>query len=231
MNNKLRIGMLLFAVCLVPGSMRAQSTPSPVSPFNASPGMQGETDAQQTGTEETLPHQSSPPAEDVSLSTYKDPAPVYVSALDGTGLISQDEALRGRLLVGANSSGGYDTNPNGLANAPKSGVFLFSPFVGMQGNSPNLHYVVQYQPTFRRFTSSSYDAGSMHVGSGFIAGRLNERWNWDAQVLGRHGQDSISMLAPQQSVPIGDVPGTGPANNAFNPKVMPPGAPPTPQGM
>lgn len=219
MNNRLRIGMLLLAACLVPGSMRAQSTSSPVSPSNASPGMQGETDAQQTETDDTLQHKSSQPAEDVSVSTNKDPAPVYVSALDGTGLISQDEALRGRFLLGLNYSGGYDTNPNGLINAPKSGVFAFSPYLGMQGNSPNLHFVVQYQPTFRRFTSSSYDAGSMQVGSGYIAGRLNERWDWDAQVLGRHGQDSISMLAPQQSVPIGDVPGTGPASNAFNPNL------------
>jgi hypothetical protein len=76
---------------------------------------------------------------------------------------------------------------------------------------------VQYQPTFRRYTSSSYEGGSMHLASGNIAGRLNERWSWDAQALGRHGQDSIGMLAPQQSVPIGDVPGTGPNSNAYNP--------------
>jgi hypothetical protein len=217
MNNRLRIGMLLLAVCLVPGSMWAQSTSSPVSPSDASPGMQGETDAQQTGTEDTLQHLSPPPAEDVSLSTNNDPAPVYVSALDGTGLISQDEALRGRLLLGVNYSGGYDTNPDGLENAPKSGAFLISPFVGLQGNRPNLHYVVQYQPTFRHYTSSSYDGGSMQVGSGNIFGRMNERWSWDGLVLGRHGQDSIGLLAPQQSVPVGDVPGTVPAANAFNP--------------
>jgi hypothetical protein len=178
-----------------------------------------ETDAQQTGTEDTLPHMSSQPAEDVSLSTNKEPAPVYVSALDGTGLISQNEAQRGRFLIGAKFSGGYDTNPSGLEDAPKSGVYLFSPFLGLQGNSANLNYVVQYLPTFSRYTSSSYDAASMHVASGNIAGHLNERWNWDAQVLGRYGQSSISQFAPQQSVPIGDVPGTAPAGNAFNPNV------------
>jgi hypothetical protein len=219
MNNRLRIGMLLLTVCLVPGSMRAQSTSSPVSPSDPSPGTQGETDAPQTGTEDSLQHLSPPPAEDISLSTNKDPAPVYVSALDGTGLISQNEAQRGRFLIGANFSGGYDTNPTGLENAPKSGEFLLSPFVGLQGNSANLHYVVQYLPTFSRFTSSSYDAGSMHLGSGNIAGRLNERWNWYGEVLGRHGLQSISQSGPQQSVPIGDVPGTAPAGNAFNPNL------------
>jgi hypothetical protein len=217
MRSNLKIGMLLLAMCFATGSIRAQSA-SPAVSQSTTAGT-GEVDAQQAGSDETVPRKSSPPAEDVPLSKDTNGEPVYVPALDGTGLISQDEALRGRLLIGANYSGGYDTNPNGLENAPKSGVFLFSPFVGMQGNSANLHYVVQYQPTFRRFTSSSYNAGSMQVGSGNIAGRLNERWNWDAQVLGRHGQDSINMLAPQQSVPIGDVPGTGPAENAFNPNL------------
>jgi hypothetical protein len=181
--------------------------------------MQGETDAQQTETEETLPRRSSPPAEDVSLSTNKEPAPAYVSALDGTGLISQNEAQRGRYLIGAIFGGGYDTNPNGLENAPKSGVFLLSPYLGLQGNSENLHYVVQYLPTFSRYTSSSYGAYSMHRGAANIAGRLNERWNWYADILGRHGQQSVSQSAPQQSVPIGDVPGTAPAANAFNPNL------------
>jgi hypothetical protein len=216
MRSNLRIGMLLLAVCFASGSMRAQSASPSISQSTAPAGT-GETDAQQAGSDETVPRKSSPPADDVPPSWSNNTAPEsYVPALDGTGLIGHDEALRGRLLLGANYSGGYDTNPNGLQNAPKSGAFLFSPFVGMQVNSANLHYIVQYQPTFRRYTSS-YQGGSMQVGSGNIAGRLNERWNWDAQVLGRHGQDSIGMLAPQQSVPIGDVPGTGPAGNAFNP--------------
>jgi hypothetical protein len=218
MSNNMRIGMLLLTVCIGTGPLGAQST-SPSSSQAAAEAGTGETDAQQTGTDDRVPRKTPPPAEDVALPKDTDTGPVYVPALDGTGLISQDAARRGRLLLGANYSGGYDTNPNGFENAPKSGVFLFSPFLGMQGNSANLHYVVQYQPTFRRFTSSSYNTGSIQVGSGNIAGRLNERWNWDAQVLGRHGQDSISMTAPQQSVPIGDVPGTGPANNAFNPNL------------
>jgi hypothetical protein len=218
MSNNLKIGMLLLAVCFATGSIQAQTTAPSASQPTGGAGT-GATDAQQTATDETAPRKSPPPADDVPLPKDTDTAPVYVPALDGTGLIGQDEALRGRLLVGANYSGGYDTNPNGLEDAPKSGAFLFSPFVGLQGNSTNLHYVVQYQPTFRHYTSSRYDGGSMHVASADIAGRVSERWNWDALVLGRHGQDSIGLLAPQQSVPVGDVPGTVPAANAFNPNV------------
>jgi hypothetical protein len=218
MSHNLKVGMLLLTVCFATRSIQAQTTSSSASQPTAAAGTGG-TDAQQTAIDETAPRKSPPPADDVPLTKDTDAAPVYVPALDGTGLISQDEALRGRLLLGANYSGGYDTNPNGLENAPKSGAFLFSPFVGLQGNRTNLHYVVQYQPTFRRYTSSRYDGGSMHVASGDIAGRLSERWNWDALVLGRHGQDSIGLLAPQQSVTVGDVPGTVPTANAFNPNV------------
>ena len=165
MNKNLRIGILLLTVSFATGSIGAQTT-SPSASQSSTPAGTGEADTQQAGTDETAQHQQAKPADEAPLP--KDEAPVYVSALNGTGLISQDEALRGRFLLGANYSGGYDTNPNGIANAPKSGVFAFSPYLGMQGNSPNLHYVVQYQPTFRRFTSSSYEAGSMHVGSGYI---------------------------------------------------------------
>lgn len=213
MSRELKIATLLLA-CFATGSIRAQST----LPSSSQTGVTGtgEMDSQQAGTDDTLQKQPPKAAEDAPPPREPDTT-AYVSALDGTGLISQDEALRGRFLLGANYSGGYDTNPNGYTKASKSGAFVFSPFVGVQSNSANLHYIVQYQPTFRRYTSSSYDGGSMHVGSGNIAGRLSERWNWDAQVLGRHGQDSIGMLAPQQSVPVGDVPGTGPTGNAFNP--------------
>jgi hypothetical protein len=76
---------------------------------------------------------------------------------------------------------------------------------------------MQYQPTFRRYTSSSYESASLHVASVDAVGHLNERWNWTAQVLGKHGQESIGLLAPQQTVPVGDVAGTTPSGNAFNP--------------
>jgi hypothetical protein len=215
MNNNLRFGTLLLAACFMMGSMRAQTTSPSASSSATMSGVPGDSDTQQTGTDETDQHKTSTPAEEVQPKNT-DTTPVYVPALDGTGLMSQDEALRGRLLVGANYSAGYDTNPNGLENSPKSGVSLISPFIGVQVNSPNLRTIVQYQPTLRHYFSNRYEGGTMHVGSANITGFVNERWKFNALVLGRHGQDSIAMLAPQQTVPVGDVPGTRPASNAFN---------------
>ena len=35
--------------------------------------------------------------------------------------------------------------------------------------------------------------------------------------MGSHGQDSIRLLAPQQNIAIGDVPGTGPTSASYRP--------------
>jgi hypothetical protein len=138
MNKNLGIGILLLAVSFATGSIGAQTT-SPSASQSAVQAGTGETDTPQAGTDETAQHQQAKPADEAPLPKDEDAAPVYVPTLNGTGLIAQDEALRGRLLLGANYSGGYDTNPNGLENAPKTGAFLLSPFVGVQRNSTNLH--------------------------------------------------------------------------------------------
>src|SRR6478735_2427279 len=111
MNKNLRIGILLLTVSLAAGSTGAQTT-SPSASQSSTPAGSGEADTQQAGTDETAQHRQAKPADEAPLPKDEDAAPVYVSALNGTGLISQDEALRGRFLLGANYSGGYDTNPN-----------------------------------------------------------------------------------------------------------------------
>lgn len=139
----------------------------------------------------------------------------YVPALDGTGLISVDHSVRSRFLLGVNYSGGYDTNPNAVPNAPKAGASLLSPLIGIQANTAKTFYLVQYQPTFRNYTTDKYEGGSIHAASGDVVGSISERWRWDGHFRLSHGQDSIRLLAPQQSVAIGDVPGAGP-NAAAN---------------
>jgi hypothetical protein len=139
----------------------------------------------------------------------------YVPALDGTGLISVDHSVRSRFLLGVIYSGGYDTNPNTEPNAPKSGAFLLTPLVGIQANTVRTFYLIQYQPTFLRYTTDEYQGGAIQAASGDFVGSLEERWRWDAHVTLSHGQDSIRLLAPQQSVAVGDVPGAGP-NTAAN---------------
>jgi hypothetical protein len=142
---------------------------------------------------------------------------VYVPALDGTGLIALDSEARSRYLYGASYSGGIDSNVNELKDGASSGVFLFSPFLGIQGNGQRVQYVVQYQPTFRQYTQNQYAGGSLQLASATVTGIVNERWSWEFNTMGSHGQDSIRLLAPSQSVAVGDVPGTGSSSASFRP--------------
>jgi hypothetical protein len=203
------LGLTLLGVQLFSVSLFAQSA------AGTAPVAQTDTTAQEVQQEQRTASDQEDRADALPRRGPDSDSVEYVSALDGTGLISVDRSVRSRLLLGANYSGGYDTNPNAVPNAPKSGAFLLSPLVGMQANTARTSYLVQYQPTFRTYTTNKYEGGSIHAASGDVAGSLAERWHWDGHAVFSHGQDSIRMLAPQQSVAIGDVPGAGP-NAAAN---------------
>lgn len=144
-----------------------------------------------------------------------DAAPSYAPALDGSGLILMDHSVRSRLLVGAEFSGGYDTHPEEIPSSPGSALSVISPFVGFQVNRENVQYVFQYLPTFTRYTEDRYQGGSLQSGMVNVSGAAGERWNWDLNGVGMHGQDSVRLLAPQPTVVVGDVPGTSSSAAAF----------------
>ena len=142
---------------------------------------------------------------------------VYVPALDGSGLIDLSSPVRTHLLVGGTYSGGWDSNPDDLANGAASGAYVFSPYLGLQINSSNAHYLLQYQPTIRQYTSNHYAGGMMNLASLKVVGNLSDRWHWDLKASGSHGQDSIRLLAPVQTEAIGNVPGTGSGSASYFP--------------
>jgi hypothetical protein len=141
----------------------------------------------------------------------------YAPALDGTGLISMDSAMTKRLLIGAAVSGGWDSNPDNLGNGASSGVYTLSPYFGIQANTTRTQILLQYQPTMTGYSSSAYSNQTMHAASAAILGNVNERWKWDLKAAGSYGQDSTRFLAPQQSVAVGGVPGTGPNSASYIP--------------
>jgi hypothetical protein len=209
MRKSLQIGVILLGVHLCSVLLLAQASvgtpPVALTDTTVQEGqpVQGAEQEQQTSSDQEEQTDARPRgAPDVD-------AVEYVPALDGTGLILVNHSVRSRFLLGANYSGGYDTNPNAVPNAPKAGAFLLSPLIGIQANTAKTFYLVQYQPTFRDYTTNKYEGGSIHAASGDVAGSLSERWRWDGHAKLSYGQDSIRMLAPQQSVAIGDVPGAG----------------------
>ena len=141
----------------------------------------------------------------------------FTAALNGSGLIAMDSTIRSRLLLGTTLAGGWDSNPNSLENGVSSGVYTLSPYLGIQVDSAKTQLVLQYQPTMTGYSSSVYSNQTMHVGSLAILRDINERWKWDLKAAGSHGQDSTRLLAPQQTVAVGGVPGSGPNTASYIP--------------
>jgi hypothetical protein len=139
----------------------------------------------------------------------------YTPALDGSGLISMDSAMPKRILVGAVVSGGWDSNPDNLANGASSGLYTLSPYVGIQSNSSSTRFLLQYQPTITGYSSGAYSNQTMHAASIAILGNVNERWKWDLNASGNHGEDATRFIAPQQSIAVGEVPGAGPNSASY----------------
>jgi hypothetical protein len=141
----------------------------------------------------------------------------YATALDGTGLIALDSSAPSHLFFGATVSGGWDSNPDNLGNGVASGVYTLSPYVGIQASTPKTQYLFQYQSTISGFSSSSYTRQNMNLASAKIVGSASNRWSWDLRAAGSYGQDSIRFLGSQQTVVVGEVPGTGPNSASYLP--------------
>jgi hypothetical protein len=139
----------------------------------------------------------------------------FEPALDGSGLISMDSAISKRLLVGATVSGGWDSNPDNLGNGASSGLYTLSPYFGIRSNTASTQFLLQYQPTITGYSSSAYTNQTMHAATVAILGNINERWKWNLNASGNHGEDATRFLAPQQSVAVGEVPGTGPNSASY----------------
>jgi hypothetical protein len=169
MNRRITICVLavLFSG-FVPDHLTAQTTDNESSSVS--------TPSEQTATADVA--QAQPDAEQPT---------VYVPTLNGTGLIAMDSTLKTHLLIGGTTSGGWDSNPNDLANGSASGVLAFSPYFGVQVNSSKAQYIFQYQPTIRRYSSSLYDGGAMNLASAQVESKLSERWRLDLKATASHG--------------------------------------------
>jgi hypothetical protein len=139
----------------------------------------------------------------------------FAPALDGSGLISMDSTISKRLLVGMTASGGWDSNPDNLGNGVSSGIYTLSPYFGIRSNTASTQFLLQYQPTITGYSSSAYTNQTTHAATIAILGSVNERWKWNLNALGNYGEDATRFLAPQQTVAVGEVPGTGPNSASY----------------
>jgi len=160
------------------------------------------------------PSSSAVPADDTSSSTIEYQQTRFAPALDGTGLISLDSSAPNHLLLGATFSGGWDSNPDILRNGVASQFYTISPYFAIQANRPKSQYLLQYQITATGY-NSSYSGQTLNVASARIIENPTERWNLDFQAKGSYGQDAIRFMGAQQTVAVGQVPGTGPNSASY----------------
>lgn len=192
----------------VPGQQTPQTTPAQ-SPTPSQPDAQ----AQQPNPVEPAPVEAAPQEEEPS--EQQAPQPQYAPSLDGSGLIALGAMPRLQLLFGGTAFTGFDTNPGNLTNGQASAIYSASPYLSVQSNTGETQFLLQYQPTIIEY--SSYAGNNMQVASVRVDGRFHGRWKWTMNVSGSHGNDSIRLIAPGQTVAVGGVPGSGPSSASYLP--------------
>jgi hypothetical protein len=140
--------------------------------------------------------------------------PQYAAALNGTGLISMDDVGE-RVLLSTTVGGGWDSNPSNATDGGSSGVYSVSPYIGFRGASPKTQSLVQYQPTILGYMSDLYTRQTLHRLSASFTGNPGERWKWGLNVSGSYGPNGTRLLVSQQTVAVGEVPGTGAGSASY----------------
>jgi hypothetical protein len=210
--GRLRLAsMLAFVFTAKCALAQATGDAAPATP--AAPATQSS--AAQSGTVEDTGFQPPEPPVTGTEPETTGTQPEYVPALDGSGLIALDSVRHFHLLAGGTFSGGWDSNPSNAAGGASSAVYSISPYLGVQASSSRMQYIVQYQPTITHY--SSFAGETMQVASGRVLGSISPRWSWTAGVKGSHGEDSVRLLSPVESVAVGSVPASGPNSASYLP--------------
>ncbi|MBW4028558.1 MAG: hypothetical protein HIU93_14365 [Acidobacteria bacterium] len=130
----------------------------------------------------------------------------YVPALNGHGLIALGETSKPLLSYGYQLGAGWDSsNLDG-----SSALITASPYVTVQSVLAANEFIVQYSPTFTKYSAANYVGGNLQRGSATILGTINPRWRWNAGTTIAYGQDSLQTIAPTQTVVVGDIAAVSP---------------------
>jgi hypothetical protein len=177
----------------------------------------GQSQGTNTSVAASQPARTDEEGSQTSAGKDQDPT-TYAPALDGSGLISMNSATSRHLITGTTVSSGFDSNPRNMTQSPvASGVYTVEPYFGLHSETSNAQFLLQYQPTITGYTSQDYGTRALQQASLTMMGNMSERLRWNGNLWGSYGQDSTRFLAPQQTVGVGQVPGTGPTSAAYLP--------------
>ncbi len=131
---------------------------------------------------------------------------VFVPALNGAAPIALDSTARPLLSYGSNLGMGWESsNLDG-----SSALVTASPYVTLQSVLASTEFILQYSPTFAKYTADNYIGGSLQRGTATALGTFSPRWRWNANTSVAHGQDSLRLITPAESVVVGDISAASP---------------------
>jgi len=171
--------------------------------------------ASQDPSDSHAPSAQAPDATDEAPGSVDSVAPQYVPSLDGSGLIPLDRLRKLQLLYGGSFSAIWGSNLTQEPNGPSGGMFTLNPYIGVQGRGKDAQYVFQYQTTIARATSDMVSSNSFQRASVFISGSAPSRWRWSVNADAEHGLDSLRLIAPVDTVAVGEIPGVSPTAAQF----------------
>lgn len=193
-------GLVILCALSAAASLCAQSVPAD-APAAAAPGSIVASTVAQDATND---------AGQIALETFGAGA-AYVPALNGAGLIEIEPSNRPAMSYGYNFGAGWDEGSSGTS----SGILTASPYLAVQSTFGRTRYLVQYSPTFTKHTASNYASGTLQSASATLLGDLSPRLKWSANLHETYGLDSLRLVAPVETVPVGQVAGAGPNSAVY----------------
>lgn len=180
----------------VPGRLLSQASPGCTGLKTSSPECSsGSTDGSSTANQEN---------EVLAQTTLR--GAEYVPALNGRGLIALDATNKPLLSYGYQLGAGWDSsNLDG-----SSALITASPYVTVQSVLGANQFIVQYSPTFTKYSAANYVGGNLQRGSATVLGTISPRWRWNAGTTLAYGQESLQTVAPTQTVAVGDIAAVSP---------------------
>jgi len=136
-------------------------------------------------------------------------------SLNGNGIISLEGAGQSKVTLGYTLNGGWDSRPEETKGAPSSALFFANFYLAANGRVGATQYLLQYAPTFTKYTSGRYPGGVFHVASVKLFGALSERWFWSSEAGLTYGKDALRLLTPSNTSAVGDVTAVNPNASTF----------------
>lgn len=137
----------------------------------------------------------------------------YAPMLGSDRLFQVGSGPRLQLLYGSTFSGTYDTNLGSTGTGGALSAWI--PMLGLIGNSPRSHYMVQYSATVTDLKNGNQGIEAYHQAAIYASGEFNRGFGWDLNASGHYGLDQLRLLSGLSFGSVQGVAVAGGSNASF----------------